>query len=277
MFSEAQSNQNKSSLSTKEELLKFKTNQKYLNIIISTASEWLYSKPEATQALSYIDSRIKRELQSPFNFGYFPNTMQSVFNFMDDIHKKNNKFDPKVVLESTGVMEFRKRKPRNFYYNNPLLIPYYDSYNNPVSIVGRTLLPEKEMKLANVVKYKNLPFKRGNHVFGLNLSRLNIVKKNHVVIVEGQFDMISCYSNNINNVVALCGSKVGFEHVLLLKRYTNNFHILLDNDEAGEKGWKAIKLKAPKYNLNVVRISLPEKYKDVDEALKNNDKSWLLG
>jgi DNA primase len=148
-------------------------------------------------------------------------------------------------------------------------------YNTEGQLVPCKDFPYKEIKEARVAKYKNLPFKRGHHVFGLNLSRWNIVKKDCVIIVEGQFDMISCFVNDINNVVALCGSKVGFEHVLLLKRYTNNFYVLFDNDEAGEKGWKALKMKSQKYGLNIKRITLPEKYKDVDQALKNFDKTWL--
>jgi len=119
-----------------------------------------------------------------------------------------------------------------------------------------------------VVKYKNLPFKRSKHVFGLNLSRYEIIKKDYVVITEGQFDMISGFTNNIKNIIAVCGSKVLFEQILLLKRYTNNFKILFDNDEAGEKGWISIN-KNNKANLNLERIILPNKYKDLDNAVSD--------
>ena len=55
----------------------------------------------------------------------------------------------------------------------------------------------------------------------------------------------------------------------LLTRYTNDIFLLLDNDEAGEKGRKKIISKFSKF-ANIHNFYLPEPYKDIDEYLSQN-------
>ncbi len=269
-------NKEKRGISIKDEILCKKTQQKYLGVVTAVASNWLTEKPEAASVLAYLNKRVDPQHHNIFKFGYFPNDLMSIYNFMDDIHEILPTIDPKIILEETGIVEFRKRKPKIFYYNNPLLIPFFDAYGNLISIVGRTILPEKEMKEKEVSKYKNLPFHRSQHLFGLNLSRFNMVRRGYGIIIEGQFDMISAFLAGMDNTAALCGSKIGMEHILLLKRYTKRLFFLLDNDEAGEKGWKAIQSKASKYGIIVKMIVLPKGYKDIDEFIKAGESMDVL-
>ena len=162
--------------SLKEEIAFQKLRSEYLSAIIDVAHDWLYTKSEAKHAYTYLLSRVPIEYHKDFKFGYFPNDINSIYDFMDDLVKVLPKHDPKDVLELPGIIEFRKRRPKLFYYNNPLLFPYYNMYGSPISIVGRTLLPEKEMKEREVAKYKNLPFHRSFHLYGLNLTKYNILK-----------------------------------------------------------------------------------------------------
>jgi len=273
MYSESLSKNPSNKRSLKEEIAFQKLRYKYLSAIIQVANQWLYSKKEAATGLEYISNRVPLEFHKDFKFGYFPSNMSLIYDFMDDLVKVLPQENPKNILEMTGVVEFKKYKPKLFYYNNPLLFPYYNAYNEPISIVGRTLHSEKDMKELNIVKYKNLPFHRNFHLYGLNLTRNNIIQKDYVIIIEGQVDMISSYVAGIDNCVALCGSKVGLNHILLLKRFTKNFWMFLDNDEAGEKGWKDIQTKSSKYDINVNRIIYPDQYKDPDQFVKSPEFS----
>jgi DNA primase len=160
-------------------------------------------------------------------------------------------------------------KISTFFKQHHLLIPFYDVYGNPISLSGRTLLSDKKQKELKISKYKHLPFIKRFHLFGLNLAYKEIVKKDKVIIVEGQFDAISCYIHGIKNVVALCGSKLTFEQIVLLKRFTNNFDLLLDNDEAGEGGFEKANKNSEKLNIHVNKISIPSEYKDIDLCLKD--------
>lgn len=256
------------SLSLKEEAQKQRDKARQLEAIISVAKRWLYEKPQAGEALEKLALRVPKEHHNLFNFGYFPTEWSDVLDFMDDLHRIMPKFDPKVALEQNGIIEFRKRKPKNFYYYNPLLIPFYDLYGNPISIVGRTLLEEDEMKARKVSKYKNLPFAKSKHIFGLNLSWRSIVQKDYVVVVEGQFDFVSSFISGLSNCGAACGGKLCLEQIILLKRFTRNFFVLFDNDDAGDKGWKALQSKAPKYEIVPKRLVLPKEFHDVDQLVR---------
>ncbi|HUU88832.1 MAG TPA: toprim domain-containing protein, partial [Candidatus Glassbacteria bacterium] len=187
--------------------------------------------------------------------------------------------DPVKMLETTGVASFKYKKGKgnsSFYYHNPLLIPFFDVYGKPVSIAGRTMYSEEEMKLKQTVKYKNLPFTRSNHLFGLNWAHKYILKQDKVFLVEGQFDFTSMFVNGYKNTVALCSASLGDEHFLLLKRFTNNFYVLLDNDEAGDKGWKSIKKRASIFNINPTRIFLPKEFHDVYDCLALDPSSLSI-
>ena len=60
----------------------------------------------------------------------------------------------------------------------------------------------------------------------------------------------------------------------IIKRYTNNLYLLLDNDEAGEKGRDKINSIYSKYS-NIKNVRLPIGYKDIDEFLIENTADSL--
>ena len=97
-------------------------------------------------------------------------------------------------------------------------------------------------------------------------------------IVEGQFDVIKSYEAGLNNVVALGNSNMSYNQFCLITRYTDNIFLLLDNDEAGEKGRKRIIDCFSKF-ANIRNFFLPDPYKDIDEFFSNNslnDLSFIL-
>jgi len=249
-----------------------KTHEKSLELIFKLAHKWLTEKDEAKPSLRYITKRVPKELHDKFMFGYFPAENSSVFEFLDELGQLT-KDDPVKILEETKVSSFKYKNGKgnsSFYYHNPLLIPFYNAYNKPISAAGRTLLSEEEMKEKGISKYKNLPFPRSMHVFGLNWAVKHILKQNKVILVEGQFDLTSMIAHKYKHTVALCSASLGEDQIILLKRYTNNFYVLFDNDEAGEKGWKSIKRRASQYNINPTRLSLPDAFHDIDECLQKN-------
>ena len=194
-------------------------------------------------------------------------------HFVSFFFSKISKQDPFPLLEELNIIYESKvyKKANCFFKDHPILIPYYDVYNNPISIVGRAILPEEKQKELKISKYKHLPFDKGKHLYGLNYSYRNIIKKDYLIAVEGQFDFIAGYLNGLDNIVCVAGSKFTYDHICLLKRFTNNFHILLDNDEAGDEGWDKINKNKTKFNLNLKRLSLPAEYKDLDLYIKSGN------
>lgn len=247
-----------------------KKRNKYLQSFINISSD-LLNKEEAKNEYEYLLKRIPKDNINQFGFGYFPQNYSSIIKFIDEFGK-DIKEDPIEILKNIGIIYITDKynKVVSTFKNHHLLIPFYDVYGNVVSIVGRTIMNEEDRKKIDISKYKHLPFQKRRHIYGLNFSYKNILEKDYAIIVEGQFDFLSGFINGIDNIAALGGSKFTFEHIALLKRFTNNFYVLLDNDEAGIKGIESIKKNASKFGIKVHQLALPNEYKDLDEYLKNN-------
>lgn len=244
----------------------------YLKAILKIANNWLH-KPEAENEYNYLIKRIpSKDCVDNLMFGYFPPTQSSFTDFMDEFGILT-KQDPSAIFEELNIVYSYYSKKKSFFKNNTLIIPFFDVYGNVVSLSGRTMLPDKKMKEKKVSKYKHLPFEKRYHLFGLNKTYKHIIEKNKVIIVEGQFDCYSAYFSGIKNVVALCGSKLTLQQILLLKRFTNNFCLILDGDEAGLKGFEKLNKQAKKYDLSVENINLPSG-KDIDNIAREN--GWNL-
>lgn len=242
--------------------------------VVESCRYLLNNSPEAEESLNYLNSRLNFAAQEEFSFGYFPNIKN--LNLISSLVSEEKLKSLKLLSE----YEMRDSvAPRTIYYNyfenHPLILPCKDVSGNIVGLIGRSLLNDEDRSAAKIQKYKfNMDFKKADHVFGLYEARHEILKKDFVYVVEGQFDVIKAREKGIYNVVSIGGSDMSIQQVTLIARYTKNIYLLLDNDEAGENGrTKAIK----KFGqlTNMTSLYLPSGYKDIDEYLKDNNADSL--
>jgi len=244
-----------------------------LDKVIDSCKFLLNNFPKAQECKEYLDSRLTKESQDVFQFGYFPNinNMAALTSLIgDEDLKQLNLLYFKTIEDSfcPRTLMF------NFFENYPLVMPYKDAYGNIIALVGRTLLTEDERKNKKIPKYKNTVFHKGNHLFGLNESKQFILEQDCAYIVEGQFDVIKAIESGFKNIVALGNSNMTYYQFSVISRYTNNIFLLLDNDEAGDKGRKRIVSRFGKY-ANIRNFYLPPEYKDIDEYLSSNSYESL--
>jgi DNA primase catalytic core len=222
--------------------------------------EELLNLPKFNNYKSYISSRVSN--MEDFRFGYFPSS-----NNLDLLLSKINKDDllnSKLIYHSSTDSHINYTYPFiSFFENHQLIMPYYDTYGEIISLVGRCIDSEEVRKSKNIDKYKNTIFDKSNYLFNLHLAKKHILEENEVLIVEGQFDAISAYCSGVKNVVALGSSSMSVFQLSLLLRYTKNITLLLDNDDGGKKGRERIN-KYKDY-ANIRNLFLPEYIKDVDE------------
>ena len=254
---------------------KIVTDSKHFQQVMYVCSTLLHYHPLAHEAREYLSSRVPTFNISGFTLGYFPDN--------NNLNLLLDKVDLEILQElglvylrrvsDTGVTEER---PQSILSNHNIVLPYQNLYGDTIGLVGRTLLSKEDMKLNKVSKYKNSELKKSLNLFGLNLAKHNIIAKNHVIIVEGQFDCITAHRFGFNNVVALGGVSFSKYHFYLLKRYTNNIYLLLDNDEAGQRERDNI-LSRYGNLANIQTMQIDSRYKDIDEYLrKSTDHSSLI-
>jgi len=240
---------------------------KDFDLVIGACQKLLNDFPGAFEARKYLDSRSTRAVQCKFNLGFHPsaNDYDSLLSILDE----HVLLRARLRYEHAGA--YQRVKTNTFEHHN-IVLPYRDVYGNIAAIVGRTLLSDEDMQLKEIGKYKNTSFEKKNHLFGLYEGKAEIIKRDCVFIVEGQFDVISAAASGIENVVALGCSSLTMTQLALVKRYTDNIYLLLDNDEAGRIGMEKI-MKKFSSEANLKPMKIPDGYKDLDDLLR--DLKWM--
>lgn len=163
---------------------------------------------------------------------------------------------------------------KGFYdrFRGRIMFPIWDIHGSVVGFTGRQLVPDDRSG-----KYINTPqtivFDKSRVVFGLDKAKQEIRKKDLIVMVEGQTDVISSHQAGMKNVVASSGTALTEGQIKLLNRYSKNMSMAFDADAAGEAAAKRGIDLAVQAGMNVKVIQIPEG-KDPDEYIKNDSKNW---
>lgn len=235
--------------------------------IVQAARELLLHSPAAEKERDYLNSRLLPAQQEQFQFGYFPPVQHFslLTNSLDQSTLKTLQLYYDYTIKDAATPRLIQH---SFFEDHTLIMPYHDSHNQIVGLVGRSLLDDATRHINKIVKYKNTFFSKANHLFGLNFAKSDILKKDFVYLVEGQFDVIKAFERGITNIVALGNSNLTMQQLALLTRYTKNIFLLLDNDKAGETG-RARAKEMFGHLANFNSVYLPSGYKDLDEYLQD--------
>lgn len=226
----------------------------------------------------YLTSRkTKPETVELFKVGYSLESWQGLLHFL--VQKK--KFHVSDILAAgliipRGNANWQSQNVNDFYdrFRNRLMFPLTDHRGRVVGFSGRLL--DKNAKEA---KYINSPetslYHKSELLFGFSQLYRSIREANSVIIVEGEFDVLSSYQAHVQNVVAIKGSALTKEHVERLRRTVDTVILSLDADSAGIEATKrAIEVAQP-FNLRL-RV-LPSQNlggKDPDDVAREDPKAW---
>lgn len=234
---------------------------KFYNYILTT-------HPLGEVALKYVlDRGITKETIKKFKIGFAPQNSQLISNYL---FKKGFKL---ADLIATGTFGESKYGNNQLYdrFQDRLVFPLTDYRDHILGFSGRILPSSKNPNLA---KYINSPeteiYHKSQMLFGLNLAKESIRVQNSVIIVEGEFDMISPYQSGFQNIVAIKGTAFTQEQLQLLRRYTDTLILGLDSDFAGNNAAKKSIELADSLEFDIKVLVLGEKYKDPDEAIKDD-------
>lgn len=184
--------------------------------------------PEVKKAREYLKDRgIRLEDVKQFKLGFALEEWEGLYSFL-----RSKGVDLKLI-ERSGLVIPRESK-EGYYdrFRDRIVFPIFDVKSQCVGFGARTMKDEKG------AKYINSPdtpvYTKGQHVFGLQLTRHAISKKDFVIVVEGYMDMIIPFQYGVDNIVASLGTALTIEQIRLLRRYTNNIVMLYDADAAGQ-------------------------------------------
>jgi DNA primase len=119
-------------------------------------------------------------------------------------------------------------------FRGRIMIPIQDILGRVVGFTARVLPEYDDGKMGKYINSpQNTVFDKSKVLFGLSQAKVAIKSKNRVILVEGQMDVIMSHKAGIKEVVAVSGTALTEQHITTLLRYTNQFLLAFDNDEAG--------------------------------------------
>ncbi len=196
-----------------------------------------------------------------FRLGYAPDSWDALLR-----HLRQQGIDESVAAEA-GLA--RERATGGYYdvFRHRVVFPIIDVSDRVIGFGGRALDPGEAAKYLNTADTPM--FKKGHHVYALNLARTAISRSHAVVIVEGYTDVLALHQAGIENVVACLGTALTSDHLELLARYAEEIILAYDADAAG--------VNAAARNIPMleacpaeVRIVLLPEGLDPDEAIRRD-------
>lgn len=236
----------------------------------------LYSKDDS-RCINYLknERQLSDEIINFYKIGFAPKneSRNYLYNLLLNINDERINRPP-LMLKS-GIVYLNDNDEYLDFFENRLIIPIHNEQGKIVGFSGRTL--DKNLK----IKYLNTKttdlFKKEEILF--NFFSFDKKAFTDIYIVEGYMDVFAYKKLGIDNVVATMGTAFTESYMNLIKKYKNikNIIISLDNDNAGREATKKmVKLLAPN-NFSIFIISpFDNKWKDIDELVKNNTKEKCL-
>jgi len=217
----------------------------------------------ANPGLTYMTGRgLTPQTLIRFGIGFADETWDSLYRYFTD-----QGVEPALLVE-LGLISKSTKSEGKYYdkFRNRVMFPIINTRGKVIGFGGRVLDD-------GTPKYLNSPessiFLKKNNLFGLNLTRQEINKKDCAILVEGYMDVISLYQAGVRNVSASLGTALTENQAAMLKRYTKNVILCYDSDGAGRAA--ALRgmdiLRAAGCRVKVMHVT---DGKDPDEFVKKN-------
>lgn len=208
-------------------------------------------------ARGYLENRgIKPVSVEKFNLGWAPDEWRGLLTHLT----AKEKVAPDLLVHAGLVLKKEKPGEDPVYYDRfrgRLIFPIHDNQGRVIGFGGR-VLGDGEPKYLNTSETP--VYKKGQQLYGQNLSRDAFRKEDRALIVEGYFDVIQCHQAGIENAVATCGTALTPQQGISIKQYTPNAVLVFDADAAGktaaDRGFEV--LTGQELNIRVLALPVGE-------------------
>jgi len=213
--------------------------------------------------LKYLYSRnIDINVIKKFGIGYANNEWDNLLK-----HLLEKGYTEEEILK-TGLIIKKEDKNRCYdRFRNRVIFPIFDIKKKIIGFGGRVLDD-------SLPKYLNSPesiiFNKGYNLYGINIAK-EAVKDKSFILVEGYMDVIKMHIYGYSSTVAALGTSLTDNQIKLMKRYSKDFYVAFDSDNAGQKAALRSMNMLKKNNLNAKVIIIPDA-KDPDEFLNKFGK-----
>ncbi len=191
------------------------------------------------------------------------------------LHRKK-KYPLELLMDAGLVI---KGKGGRYYdrFRDRIMFPLRNARGQVAGFSGRIMPNIADDKAKQEAKYINTPetllYHKSKMLFGYSELHQQIREKKEVLVVEGEFDVITSTQAHVNHIVAIKGSALTEDHAILLNRTVERVLLALDKDSAGVEATKRALHGFNPQDLDLRGIEIPEG-KDPDEVARSQPKLW---
>ncbi len=221
------------------------------------------------KARSYLKERgLNEKVIKTFQLGFAPSVGNGLSRYL--LEKKKYK---KEELIDAGLA-FNRGSDIIDFFRGRIMFPLIDHRDNVVGFSGR-IIDDTNSTSKYINTRETLIYHKGEHFYGLNVTKDFIRKTGQAILVEGEFDVISSFQEGITNVVAVKGTALTEQQVNLIGRYAQKISICFDGDSAGQEAIRRSLPLVESKGLRATVIVIPDG-KDPDEAVRKNPAGFKM-
>ncbi len=149
-------------------------------------------------AAQYLEKRgIAAATVEKFGLGYAPEIRDGLL-----VYLRKKGFSDQEVIGAGLIIDHERGLFDRF--RDRLMVPIRDGKGRIIGFAGRAMRPDQPAKYINSPRTEL--FDKSATLFALDVAKAQIRRKSEAVIVEGQFDAISCHQAGLDNAVASMGT-----------------------------------------------------------------------
>src|SRR3989344_8720179 len=236
-------------------------------------SKVLAESKAAEQAREYLQKRgLKPETIKQWQIGFAPDGYHALEEFISKKGYTKQEAAEAGLLVKKDPSAGSGQVAGSYFdrFHDRVMFPLFDLHGRIVGFTGR-ILQDREGTSKYVNSPETLIYNKSRLIYGLNFAKTEIRKKDEVIIVEGNVDVITCHEAGYSNVVGSSGTAFTVQQLESLKRFTQNVSFALDADKAGLGARRRAVERALAADFNVKIISIPKNLaKDPDELIRKN-------
>ena len=207
-----------------------KARKKLMLDMHTEAAEWFIRNLKmgaGQRAKSYLENRgMNPEVIDTFGLGYSPDDWHGLDNYL-----KSKGRTPEEGVEA-GLLS--KNDKGNIYdrFRGRLIFPIQNLSGRVIAFGGR-IITDGEPKYLNS---SDTPiYKKGDHLYGLNLARPSMNRTKRAILTEGYMDVISLHQFGYTDACGVLGTALTPDQVKRLAGFCSRVDLVFDGDGAGRK------------------------------------------
>lgn len=204
--------------------------QKRITEVLNKAAEFYHANllsPSYAEAQKYLISRGKgKNAIMGFSMGV------AGYNCLKELFPD---YETNNFLIEAGLVRENENRERFDFFNNRIMFPFKNKKGDVVGFSGRVYKPSVDSKLPKYINSSaSSGFDKSSEFFGWYQALEEIKKTRRALVVEGQFDVVSCHTSAFKNTIASSGASLSENQVRDLFANCDEIIFCFDSDYAGQ-------------------------------------------